>query len=270
MMTAPGASASTPLAFPGWPGRAEPFPRVDDHLVEPETSREEVVRGHRFEAMASKPEHGDPHCQLDYLIRAHVAPGYVASTDMLTRFALGADFAPDTCIRRVGTDPATGTWYLEELAFEVVNEQPLTGPRGINIKSEDMLSRGVRRVFGIFVKEGQVKEWRDSWVTLPPSTRIADPTFSSPLPVSAVLDAAEADKAVAQVLIDKKNPVIEQVRKDERRQGEAAGLRQAILGACTLLAIELSAPRLRQIEEAELPALKDLYTQLMQKRAWPA
>jgi hypothetical protein len=88
------------------PGKND-FPRLDDHVVEPET-REEMVRGERVHAQPAKAPHGDRHFRLDYVLGAHVREGYVGSTDLLTHVLHGSDFASDTCIRREGEDPATG------------------------------------------------------------------------------------------------------------------------------------------------------------------
>lgn len=66
----------------------------------------------------------------------------MGSTELLTRVGPKSDFATDLCIRREGIDADTGRRYLEELAFEVVSEQPL---RDITDKTEDLLARGVRR-----------------------------------------------------------------------------------------------------------------------------
>ncbi len=230
-MLAPGASvssASTPLRCPGadGPGVKGPWPALDDHLVQPEVSRDEVIRGHRMTTMAANPEHGDPHCQLDYLVRAHVAKGYIASTDMLTRFGPGSDFAPDTCVRQAGIDAKTGKRYLEELAFEVVNEQPLTGPKGVTTQAEEMMARGVRRVFAIFVKTGEVKEWRGAWVLVPLDSTIEDPTLVRSLLCRAILDAAAADDAVVGALDAKGNRAIRQIRQDERQVGHKAGVQE--------------------------------------------
>jgi hypothetical protein len=115
-LKAPGAGASS-LHLPG---RAD-FPRLDDHLVVPEVTRDEVIKGRRVVAMPAAPPHGDQHFRLDYVVAAHVAPGYEGSTDLLTRMGKKSDFATDACIRKTGTDPATGTRYLEEIAFEVVS-----------------------------------------------------------------------------------------------------------------------------------------------------
>ena len=200
------------------------FPPLDEHLVEPEVTRDEMIRGRRVVAMPALPPHGDRHFELDFVLRGSVAPGYVGSTDLITRFTRGSDFATDTCIRRDGTDPATGTRWLEEVAFEIVNEQTM---RDVTDKAEDLVVRGVRRVFAIFVKQGWVGEWtanRRTFQRLDPGATIADPTLRRPIRVRALLDAAEADNAVAQGLVDKKNPVIEAVRKEAHLEGRRAAL----------------------------------------------
>jgi hypothetical protein len=142
------------------------MPRVDDHLVEPEVTRDEIVRGQRVYAAPAKEPHAERHIQLDYVIQSLVAPGYVGASDLLTRFGPRSDFATDTSVRRAGIDPETGSRYLEELAFEVVSTQSL---RDITIRAEDVTERGVRRLIAIFVKNGTVREWsreRNDWVTL--------------------------------------------------------------------------------------------------------
>src|SRR5262249_27361143 len=161
------------------PGRSAP-PPIEARLVPPET-REEHVRGRRVVAMPAKPAHGDRHFELDYVVRAHIKPGYVGSTDLLTRSAETSDFATDTCVRREGTDPATGTRYLEELAFEVVHEQ---SQRDITERAEDLTARGVRRLFAIFVKKGEVHEWSvGAWKQLAPNALISDSTLSRPIAI---------------------------------------------------------------------------------------
>ncbi|MEM9459698.1 MAG: hypothetical protein AAGF11_36310 [Myxococcota bacterium] len=117
----PTEGGSTALRMPGSDDAAS-APYVDERLVEPET-REEIVRGRRVYAAPAKAEHGDRHTQLDRVIGTYVTPGYTVSTDLLTRAGPRSDFATDTCVRRSGIDPQTGSRYLEELAFEVVNEQ---------------------------------------------------------------------------------------------------------------------------------------------------
>lgn len=215
MLFAPGASAVA-LRLPS----AGSLPRVDEHLVRPET-REEMVRGRRMLAMPANPPHADQHCELDFVVRGHVAPGYISSSDLLTRAAAQSNFATDTCIRKRGDDPGTGARYLEELAFEVVNEQTV---KDVTDRAEDLVARGVRRFFALFVKRGKVSEWRaGAWVELDAASSIDDPCLVRPIAVRALLGAAEADNAVARALVDKKNPVLMALQAESRAAGEAAG-----------------------------------------------
>ena len=220
----PGSEAAPRGAEPGAAPAVARFPSLDEHLVQSET-REEMIRGRRVLAMPAHPPHADRHFGLDYVLGAHVARGYVGSTELLTRPSTGSDFATDTCIRRQGDDPATGTRYLEELAFEVVNEQ---SARDIREKAEDLSARGVRRVFAVFVKTGKVSAWsteRGAWHDLDLDETIEDGCLSRPLRVRALLDAAEADSAVARALADKQNPVIEGLKAETFAQGRDEGMR---------------------------------------------
>jgi hypothetical protein len=191
------------------PGRGS-FPRVDDHLVQPEVTRDEIIGGQRVVASPAKPPHANQHSRLDYVLQAHTAPGYVAATDLLTRHDRSSDFATDACIYKDGVDPETGARYLEEVAFEVVSEQ---NESLVTEKASRMHQRGVRRIFTVWVKGQQrVCEWSPesrSWQPLDQSASIEDPLLVAPLSVAALLDAAEADDAVAEALIAKGNPVLQ-------------------------------------------------------------
>lgn len=253
------------------PAAHEP-PRIDERLVKPET-REEMVRGRRVHAMPANPEHGDRHFELDYVIRAHVKEGYVGSTDMLTRVSEGSDFATDTSVRRRGIDPATGARYLEELAFEVVNEQ---SAREMTERAEDLTARGVRRLIAIFVKKGEVCEWspkKGAWQKLDPEGTFADPVLARPLQVKELLDAVGADNAVARALLAKNNPVLSDARTESRKlglaEGERKGLMQGIEVACELLGIELTGARRAQIGSLDPAELTALLAQIRAERRFP-
>ena len=254
------------LRLPG----SQDVPRVDDRIVRPET-REEVVRGRHVLAMPSNPPHGDRHFKLDYVIGAHVKEGYVGSTDLLTRSSESSDFATDTCIRRDGTDPRTGTRYLEELAFEVVNEQSL---RDITERAEDLTARGVRRVIAIFVQKGEVCEWSSkgsTWRKLDPDVTFSDATLARPFRVRELLDAAEADNAVARALLAKRNPVMIKAQEESRAEGEAQGLRvarAAVRSLCRVLAIPLSAEREATLESMSAADLDGLRERIERDRRW--
>jgi len=223
--------ASYSLRAPGSPGKSvslrlpgrDSFPAVDDHLVEPEVTRDEIIGGRRVIAHPAHPPHADQHTDLDYVLRAHAAPGYRTSTDLLTRHDEDSDFATDTCLRKEGKDPDTGGRYLEEIAFEVVSEQ---NQGYVSEKARRMHRRGVRRIFTIWVKNQQVCEWApesQSWRALDRGSLIEDRCLASPLKVAALLDAASVDNAVGEALVAKGNPVIQDRETEAEARGEARG-----------------------------------------------
>jgi hypothetical protein len=259
------------LRLPG----SEQVPRVDERLVQPET-REEIVRGRRVVALPANPAHGDRHCRLDYVITAHVKEGYISSTDLLTRTSINSDFATDTCVRRAGIDPRTGARYLEELAFEIVNTQSL---RDMTERAEELTARGVRRVIAIFVQKGEVGEWSaksGGWHKLEPDALFSDPTLAQPFRVRELLDAAEADNAVARALFAKKNPVIVKAQEDSRADGRAEGhadgraegLRVAVCDLCEVLGVALTPERQATLAEMDAAALDALRERLKRDRRW--
>ncbi len=222
-------------------------PRVDQHhpSVRPEISRNELIDGRVVHASPAKFPHGSRNFDLDYLVGAHLAEGYRGATDLITRFDRDNDFASDTAIVKDGVDPATGTRYLEEIAFEIVSEQ---GEKVASTKAARMLRRGVRRVFGIFVKKGEVREWvekekKAGWVQLAPDDRIEDPCLDVPLEVAAILDVARRDDAVGHALIAKQNPAI----VEHAEKAKAAGKAEFILSVLEKRGLETSAGLRRQI-----------------------
>jgi hypothetical protein len=229
------------------PGRGS-FPGVDDHLVEPEVTRDEIVGGRRVIASPAKLPHATQHFELDYLLRAHVAPGYGGATDLLTRHGEEADFASDACVFRDGVDPATGGRFLEEIAFEVVSEQ---NEREAAEKARSMHQRGVRRIFALLVKgRRQVCEWspaRQEWTPLAPDARIEDPCLVAPLAVAALLDAAAADNAVVEALAAKGNPAIRQREAAAEARGRAAGKAEDIVQVLEARGIAVSAAEREEI-----------------------
>ncbi|HEX3527788.1 MAG TPA: hypothetical protein VH988_12055 [Thermoanaerobaculia bacterium] len=213
------------------PGRGS-FPVVDDHLVEPEVTRDEIINGRRVVVFPAEAPHGDKQVDLDTLLRIHVAPGFIVSADLLSRFAEKADFASDTCVRREGVDPATGRRYLEEVAFEVVSTQ---GEPKVVEKAEVMHHRGVRRIFGVWVKgRRRVCEWSaesGSWRLLDEASQIEDPCLATPLPVKALLDAALVRRAVVQALESQGEPAIQELKAAAEARGEARGEAKGIAGS---------------------------------------
>jgi hypothetical protein len=273
-MAAPGAPGSA-YRLPG-AREGEARPRLDDHLVQDET-REEMVRGRKVLAQPARPPHADRHLQLDYVIGAHVAPGYIASSDLLTRAGEDSEFATDTSVRRAGIDPETNTRYLEELAFEVVSTQSL---RDITERAEDLCNRGVRRLIAIFVKKGEVRQWsvqERQWLCLPVDGKLEDPTLTRPLAIRALLDAAVADDEVAEALLAKRNPRLvqheETVRSAALEQGRAGGriegLVQGIEAVCEVLHISLGPAERAQMCTLEVSGLETLLDRIKSTGRWP-
>lgn len=220
-LKAPGASGQ-PISLPG----RRSFPPLDEHLVEPEATRDEIIGGRRVVAQPAQEPHATRQFTLDYVLAPHIAPGYTGATDLLTRVDWDSDFASDACVYRSGADPQTGTRHLEEIAFEVVSEQ---NEGVVTEKAVRMHRRGVRRIFAIFAKgEPRVCEWSSesrSWRPLDPSSQIEDACLKVPLKVAALLDAAAANQAVVEALAAQGDPVIR--RREARR--EAMGKATAIL-----------------------------------------
>jgi hypothetical protein len=225
------------------------FPPVDEYLVEPEVTRDEVIGGRWVVALPAEAPHADQHGELNYVLRAHVAPGYVAALSLLTRFDQDSDFASDVCMRRAGVDPQTGTRYLEELVFMVVSEEKA---QVVAEKVPRMHRRGVRRIFAVFVESRQVCEWsseeQGSWRPLGLASSIEDPCLVKPLPVAALLDRAIADDAVIEALAAKGNPELRRLEDAARREeGRAEGIATSILTVLEARGIAVSPDQREEI-----------------------
>lgn len=249
---APGSAGSgSPMRLPG---RGGPFPDVDDHLVVPEVTRDEIIGGRRVVAHPAQPPHATQQSKLDYVLQAHVASGYTAAADLLTRHEEDSDFASDACVFKEGVDPETGGRHLEEIAFEVVSEQT---ERNVREKAPRMYRRGVRRIFAVFVKGQQrVCEWSSesqSWYPLDPDSWIEDRCLVAPLAVTALLDATAADNAVVEALIAKRNPVIRQREAEAEAKGHAKGVAEAILKVLEARGVEVSAEQQQEISSCRIP-----------------
>jgi hypothetical protein len=237
----PGSAAVVRLEAPGASGyhggmRAperspSPWPRVSDYTVEPESGKE-MLDGEVREASPAGPKHSRQHHQVECVIGAYLAPGYGADIDLLTRQAHPHNFASDTSIRRNGIDPETGDRRLEELAFEIKSTQ---STEDLEERARIMAARGVRRIFAIPVRgddagseiiAGPVAEWMSAearWRTYRDDEVITDPCLFEPLPVRALLDAVEADKAVVSAYLHKGHPVLLEYGDTRYRAGEEKG-----------------------------------------------
>jgi Uma2 family endonuclease len=204
------------------PGADTELPDLDDRLVTPET-RFEILDGELVYVPPADSPHGTRHVQLAAVIEAHTGPAFEVAADMLTRTSRRDDFAPDVSVYPAAPSPQTGRRQLEQLAFEIVSTQSL---RHAGRKAAKLAARGVRRVFAIDVERSRALEWStaaSAWRELDPAGHIADPALEVPLPIDAVIHAAKADDAVARALVARRNPVIEAVRAQDRREGKAEG-----------------------------------------------
>ncbi|MBK9261657.1 MAG: DUF4351 domain-containing protein [Polyangiaceae bacterium] len=203
-----------------------PFPPVDEHIVVPEVSRVELIDGREVIDVGSLSPHADAQALTGFLLAAHVLREFVVATELLTRSSVESDFATDVCIRKRGIDPETGSRYLEELSFEIVNEQSMSDVTG---KAKNLARRGVRRIFAIFVKSGEIREWSKSsgeFTRLDMNAMFDDPVFVRPIAVKALVDStlAEAENEVAKALIAKKNPEIAKLQQEAEQHGHKKGL----------------------------------------------
>jgi len=252
LLAPPPYGGSAALSFPPAEQRPRWEPPVDEHLVTPEVTRDEIIRGRKVIAQPALEPHAEAHTDLAFVVRAHVRPGYIAAVDLLTRVTESSDFATDACIRKAGNDPSTGRRWLEELAFEIATTQK---NRDLREKAEDLRTRGVRRVFAIFPKKRAVGEWSSAtgdFVLLPADAMISDPTLVRPMSVRALLEAAEAGNEVVRGLEAQGNAEIARVR----REGAEAILRELLFETLTARFGEIPEGLRARILAAKALALK--------------
>ena len=195
------------------------------------------------------------------MLTAHLAPGFLAAVDMLTRTSETSNFAPDASVYPAARDPATGGRQLEELAFEIADAQPLPDA---GEKARELVARGVRRVFCLAVKQSRVLEWSretDNWRPLHPETTIEDPCFVRAIPLRALVDAAAADESVVAALDARRHPAIlaiearghEKGREEGREEGRLAHARAALQSVLRARGLKIS-----RAESAKIGAERDL------------
>lgn len=206
----------------------------------PET-RHEILNGRVTRVSPADESHGSRHSKVSALVEAHVVGGYDVAADMLTRTSEASDFAPDVSVFARARDAATGGRKLEEIVFEILGTQRLGAAA---TKARALAERGVRRIFAIDVRNKRALLWAPrtgTWEILPPDGVIADPLFVTPLPIAALVGAAQSDDAVAAALLAKQNPVLareskrshaegrEEGRVEGLEEGRVEGLAQALL-----------------------------------------
>lgn len=243
-----------------------PLPAVDDRLVAPGSGAEILDGRLVMSPPGADPPHAMRHLTLAYLLGAHVAPGYTAAIDMLTRTDATSDFAPDASVFPSEPDSETGGRRLEVLAFEVVSTQRLSAAKR---KAKKLVSRGVERVFALALKSNRALEWdrrTEDFRPLAPDEQIAHPCLAAPLPVRAMLETARADDAVLAALESRRPDLIARIEA----RGEARGLRETIEALCAVLSIPIDESRASRLSASALEELRDLARALRTNRQWPA
>jgi len=245
----------------------EKFPPIDEHLVVPEETTEEIIKGRRVKIMPSEEEHAETTVTLSFLISAHLRRGYIAAADLLTRVTWGSNFATDVCVRKVGRDPETGRRYLEELAFEIVNKQRIGN---ITDKADELTYRGVRRVFAIFVRKNQIGEWSkelSKFVMVDLESTLVDPVLVKPIAFKSILDVAAATEEVVQALVVKRNPAILAIRKKGERKGRKLGMAEGRkLGVDEGKKIGIDEGRQIGIDEGKLNGRRETLLEQLEER----
>ena len=203
-------------------------PDIDERLVAP-GARYEVYDGELVHVPPADEPHGTRHSKVVTLVEIHTGPAFDVACDMLTRTSETSDVAPDVSVFPRARDPRTGGRQIEQLAFEVVSTESLGHAAR---KAAKLVARGVRRVFAIDVERARALEWSISlgtWRMLEPNAFIEDPVFAAPLPIEALVRAAETDDAVARALLIKRNAVIEAARAESLAQGVTRGRAEGIV-----------------------------------------
>ncbi|MDX2053300.1 MAG: Uma2 family endonuclease [Polyangiaceae bacterium] len=243
-----------PEESPHSPGKQ---PAVDERLVAPE-SRYEIHDGRvRYVSPADEP-HGTRHSKISALLEAYVKDAYDVASDMLTRTSESDDMAPDASVFPSERDPVTGGRRLEEVVFEVLNTESLSHS---GQKASKLSKRGVRRIFAVDVERKRAFEWSldlGTWSILALDGVITDQVFVAPLPISALVQAAKADDAVAAALLAKGNRILERAlsnresrgKAEGKTEGKTEGKRAALLTVLSARGFSLSLAEKQRLEAA--------------------
>lgn len=169
---------------------------------------------------------------VESLLRTCVAPGYSVEVGAVD----GAEQAGDVCIRKNGIDPRTGDRHAEELVVELVIERAHQVAR-MHERARAMMERGVRRVFALAVRgdtggtgieAGPLQEWvpaMSAWQMYARGEAIVDPCLYEPLSARVLLEAVEADRAVAQAVLGGRVDSIEEYGSERYLAGKSEGYR---------------------------------------------
>lgn len=222
---------------------------VDDHFIQ-EGKRMESVRGALVLTPPAEEPHARRHAELGYVLRSHVADGYLVALDMLTRTSERSNFAPDASIYPARRESDTGGRQLEVMAFEIVSRQRRSVATE---KAAELSERGVAHIFCIDLNTEELLEWGDEgWHSREPASDIEAACLCLPLPVEVLLNATASDDAVAAALLRRGNSVLEQRLLETAREAHADGVETGLERGHHEALLLLAARQLgRDLTEAE-------------------
>jgi hypothetical protein len=261
----------------GMARRGQAVRGVDERLVMP-GSGIEIVEGEVVSVPGADPPHATRHSKLSYVLEAHVARGFVAATDMLTRASERSDFAPDASVFPEGRDRETGGRRLEVLAFEVLATQRLAL---VTTKARVLSARGVRRIFALVLAKESALEWDRGaasprggrWRPMHRDETIEDESLATPLPIRALLDVSRADAAVLAAREARRPDLVDAIEARGRAaasaDGRLLGLREAVESLCAARGVVLSAARRRRLRTADAAELVRVVEAIGRTGRWP-
>lgn len=197
---------------------------MDSHLLAGEQPYE-LDDGKLVYVPPAEEPHAVSHGALGALLWAHRAPDRSVAIDMLTRVSETSERAPDAAIYPSEREP-TGRRKLEELAFEIMSTETRTEAAR---KADQLSTRGVRRVFAIDIVRKRAFEWSvplKDWSILASNASIEDPALAVPLPIPALVDAANAEAAMVHAFRARRHPEFLAERADALRTTLAKQLAQ--------------------------------------------
>lgn len=175
-------------------------PAIDDNLLG-EGCGHEIVDGEVHALTPASEAHRTGHFRLSALLRMVLRPAYKGAVDLLSRPKTSSNHAPDVSILPRARDEETGGRRVEEIVFDVVDDEPRAHVTG---KTRALVARGVRRAFLVDVNDGAVHEWSrddDGWRRLADDAVLTDPCFVVPVLVRAFFDDRLAEDTTAHALL---------------------------------------------------------------------
>jgi Uma2 family endonuclease len=229
--------------------------------------------GQLVNAAPAGPAHAEIHVALVALLVASVKPSHKVYVDMFTNLGTvpKKELAPD--ISMVAHYEQDEPRPLEEVVVEICSTQPLADAER---KLRKFANRGVRKLWCLPLSKQTVWQWDhkiDTLRILPSVGDLEDELLVRQLPLNVLLTTTLQDSEIAQALLAKDNPVLEQNRNEGIQLGRKEGvqsMRAAIQVIAELVGIILDDIHQTQLERCSLSKLESLSGYLKERRTWPS